>query len=552
MYWSSTCSRNNLRVVYNLSQSPATFDFVHFLVRAEQARILEGDKDLHVSIVWGDRQVTERDRAFSPERKAWRQWNLLPQICRLLPSVSGFSFDKEGVQTLPYSPPLPVIGKHFQPSEAAKSVVAQFCKTDKPIVTITLRDSDFQKKRNSNVKEWQKICDWLKEQRYCPVILPDTECVMGGKESGITGHLEYIPGSMNVDLRLALYDRAILNLFTSNGPLGLCLWAGLPTLACKMIIPEVPTCTLEAITKVGQGPDSPLGEYQKIVDCDDTFENLKPHLEEFLPECKKRERPLPKIHSFSVLDESARIANMHYALAKSKKKLELIKPHDRTMVLACYGPSLKKTWWELFEDQKKGDLFTVSGAHNFVMSKGINPYAHVMSDPRPNNVSFVQNPSGFTKYFIASCCDKSVFDILEKYDTILWHAWNSHEFEDAVKETDPNGMLVLGGSNVGLRTLALGTALGYRKFIVHGMDGSFEETDGTVNQHAGEHSGKVQPVIKVKAGDKWFNTSPAMLVGGEDLMKMIGVMKGCEFWFKGDGLIQYTLKLFNESQKKAA
>ena len=183
----------------------------------------------------------------------------------------------------------------------------------------------------------------------------------------------------------------------------------------------------------------------------------------------------------------------------------------------------------------------MSGAHDYVVNMGITPYAHVESDPRPHKAKLITLANPATRYYLASCCHPDVFDMVNGCPVELWHPWNSEQSDAIINEIDPTGFIVLGGSNVGLRAIALGTGLGYRKFVIFGMDCSFDLGGA---QHAGKHSGKIQRMLKVHTPDKrWYWTSPSMIQGRADFFDMLPALQGCEVDLKGDGLLQHSLRL---------
>ena len=106
--------------------------------------------------------------------------------------------------------------------------------------------------------------------------------------------------------------------------------------------------------------------------------------------------------------------------------------------------------------------------------------------------------------------------------------------------------------------------LGFRNFIVHGMDCSFESqarsrasSSQQVRHHAGAHFGKSPKTIEVnpacKIGketvrsEKWFTTSPVFVSYANHMLKdlRIGRYPGCNFYWYGDGLFQEMLWLQN-------
>ena len=103
--------------------------------------------------------------------------------------------------------------------------------------------------------------------------------------------------------------------------------------------------------------------------------------------------------------------------------------------------------------------------------------------------------------------------------------------------------LIMGGGCVGLRAFGLLQVLGYRRFIVHGMDFSYRETT-----HAGPHTGKETQKLKVSSYGREFITSPVHLAY---LNQFNDVMKHCgdtdkdptklEIVLRGDGLLQHSV-----------
>lgn len=92
----------------------------------------------------------------------------------------------------------------------------------KKAVTVTLRETPYQPRRNSNIPEWQKLVDHYRDQDIVFVVLRDFFAL--GAEPALSGPnvREYPEAVLNLPLRAALYQEAYLNLFVNNGPAGLC------------------------------------------------------------------------------------------------------------------------------------------------------------------------------------------------------------------------------------------------------------------------------------------------------------------------------------------
>lgn len=525
-----------LQACYDLRRSPVTYDFVHWLVAVERQRLAQGESSVHVVLVLGDRQQSERDLQFSSARKAWRLHHLLVPLCRLLPSIVSYELAENGTQTLGYHP-TDYRGVYLQPTEAAQDLMAAWVRSAKPIVTLTIRQSDFQLARNSDRAVWRAIADWLLEQGYQPIIVPDTEALLSGEPMPeFEGLRLCAPAAFDPDMRLALYDRAVLNCFTSGGPYAVALYGGAPLLACKMIVPSIPSCTEAVQRTLGLTPETPLNPYQQICWAPETLEALRPELETLLASCALRSRPLKKFYGFAVKN-AARLTNIAASMARGLPTVQCMPAHSRTMAIVCFGPSLAQSWRQI--PVRGEDIYTCSGAHDFLMDRGIVPMGHVATDPRPEQVAFLEHYHPRITYYPASCCDPAVFDRLADLPrpVRLWHAGEGEAIETAVLERDPHAFFILGGSNVGLRMIALGSALGYRAFTIYGMDCSL---DAEGQRHAGPHPGKAQaPIVVTLADGQAFSTTSQLVSSAREFLQMVHplVTQGYTFDVIGTGLL---------------
>jgi hypothetical protein len=253
-----------------------------------------------------------------------------------------------------------------------------------------------------------------------------------------------------------------------------------------------------------------------------------------------------------------RIAHVRQNILKTPRRIPdaPLKPHEGVAIIACYGPSLKNTYPLLKKQQKKlaGTLVSVSGAHDFLRKHGITPDIHVECDPRTHKAKMLRKRSMDTKYYMASCCHPDVVDMLKGHDVTLWHLYNGPEsFEIRDIKSEEMAAMIPGGGSVGLRTITLLYFLGFRRFIVHGMDCSFEGEE----QHAGKHSGKNQKTIKVRPAvtinnkpirsENEYVTSPVLISYANHMLKDLrtGKYPGCEFFWYGEGLFQEMLQLQN-------
>lgn len=232
-----------------------------------------------------------------------------------------------------------------------------------------------------------------------------------------------------------------------------------------------------------------------------------------------------------------RLGNIRSALLRDLSPVPLLPAHERTMVVAGYAPSLRGKADQIAGEH--GDLFSVSGAHDYLIGLHVIPRAHVECDPRPHKAKLLTKPDERVTYMLASCCAPEVFDAVAGHDVALWHSAQSKVEDAEVARLSPEAFLVCGGTTVGSRAVALGSALGYRAYVLYAFDCSFED-----NQHAGEHPNDVpaSEVMRVKICDREFNTTAQLLRAAQDFLWQVGQMQDCTFTLVGDGLLQHAVK----------
>lgn len=244
-----------------------------------------------------------------------------------------------------------------------------------------------------------------------------------------------------------------------------------------------------------------------------------------------------------VLSNDERHAQMFKALGfpmlKKKNKF-----NDKWISIVCYGPSLEKTWKQI-----KYPVVTVSGAHDFMVNKGIVPSYHVDCDPREHKAKMLKKPHRDISYLMASVCHPEFWNVLKGKQVRLWHLINGDDMDTVewVAKNHHEGIdsMIGGGSSVGMRAMNVLSALGYRRFRFYGFDCSFVD-----KQYAGEHLGKQQAKTFVRAGDRVFVTTRQLLQTAIEMEKFIET-QDAEIVFHGDGLMQETAKILKQRKQNA-
>lgn len=196
---------------------------------------------------------------------------------------------------------------------------------------------------------------------------------------------------------------------------------------------------------------------------------------------------------------------MQQAMVKMKEygfgKLE-VSPLDQSKVLTLvgYGPSLADTWKDV-----KHPMMTMSGAHNFLIERGIIPDFHCEMDPRHHKTEML-SPHRDVQYLMASVCYPSMWEKLRGFRVKIWHAVSGDRTIEFVKTIDDKALVVTGGSCMGLVAIHLAGVMGYNHFELHGYDGSYRQEQ----RHAGPHGGHKHGELPTKIWGNIFKTSRIM------------------------------------------
>lgn len=247
-------------------------------------------------------------------------------------------------------------------------------------------------------------------------------------------------------------------------------------------------------------------------------------------------REMPPIQSFAAWDEKTRFEHIKSNCVKVSDRLsDDHAAHDRTAVLVCYGPSLKNTWRIAAITQ--GDIFTVSGAHGFLLSRGVVPFVQIDCDPRPHKAAQFGTPHPDVKYWLGSCVHPDYLDRLKGHSVALWHLHNGQESADNIWSIKPDAWLCVGGGSVGLRSISLLYSQGYRHFEIHGMDCSLKAGE----LYAGTHLGKQRTTMSIRCGERWFESTLSMIDYARQFLDDLRLWEGATFRVHGDGLLAHMI-----------
>lgn len=241
-------SARTLTAYYDLAVGPVSYDFVQFLVRAMLEQQERGCERLHVVIVPDARGVDGMFRnklhLYDAEEKHWRLWNICIPACRLARASVTLASDWPQARALASAELWPAdwdsqslknkahmwgplvwasragrqIPKLKASAHARRSVREWFARYSKPVITMTVRNSNYEPARNTDMQAWRPIAEALRQQ-YEVIMVGDTaDALIQGR-----GYAE-----LNLDLRLALYQEATMNVQTHGGAAMLCWFSDAP------------------------------------------------------------------------------------------------------------------------------------------------------------------------------------------------------------------------------------------------------------------------------------------------------------------------------------
>lgn len=284
-----------LTAFYDLAYGPVSFDFVTWLVRAMKERDARKCDHLHVVIVPKEDGLGGFSRHWGKHDEyaaRWRLWHIAIASCPLAGATVTIAATREQADLLISDEPEfseaywrpegkahlmgPLVDAarageripQLRATEAARRYVATWLAGVKePVVTLTLRGQDTDPERNSNMTAWVEFAAWLLASGYHPIRLEDTNVALGEGR----GHAELDP-----DLRLGLYERAVMNCIGNNGPQELLKFSPAPYLIFGVALSEGWKEHFRKHFHMQPGEQVPwAGVGQRLVYRPDSFEVLR-------------------------------------------------------------------------------------------------------------------------------------------------------------------------------------------------------------------------------------------------------------------------------------
>ncbi len=225
-----------LTAFYDLERGPISYDFITWLVRARMECAARSCQDLHVVVVPKEDGLGGFSRHWGPHDAAaarWRLWHIVVAACPLAGATVSVAATRVQAEKLRIEPCWwpeermhlcgPIVERARRGEDvprlvsteaAARYVESWLGIKGERVVTLTLRQQANDPARNSNRKAWGAFAVYLRERGYRVVAIDDSHVALSVGQ----GYAELDP-----DLRLALYERAEMNIVGNNGPAAL-LW----------------------------------------------------------------------------------------------------------------------------------------------------------------------------------------------------------------------------------------------------------------------------------------------------------------------------------------
>ena len=202
--------------------------------------------------------------------------------------------------------------------------------------------------------------------------------------------------------------------------------------------------------------------------------------------------------------------------ANSKQQLEVFKPVEQVteevIAVVGYGPTLKQYWSKL-KDYKK--IISTSGAHKFLIDRGIIPTYHVEVDFRERKAVHTASPHPDVQYLMSKTVHPATLgNGLAGGNVKLWNLRL-----DGISY--PEGEFVVPGYwDVGQEAILMARLLGHVNIHLFGLDYAYEIDNEET--HAGFHNGAPSKYVFANVGNKIYRTSDSSVRGVmafEQLMK---------------------------------
>lgn len=231
--------------------------------------------------------------------------------------------------------------------------------------------------------------------------------------------------------------------------------------------------------------------------------------------------------------------------ANFRKRVRQAEPHQGAAVLVAGGPSLRSRLKAIEARRDHGQtIFAMNGACKFLNDCGVVPEYQVLLDPQEFITHYIGDACA---YLVSSQCHPKVMEkVNDIAEPIIWH-FAAEGVQEIVPSYEAGDCFVGGGFTIGLCSMFLAYAMGYRTMHLYGYDSS--------STTQGDHAYKAP----VPGEDRWFDSPQNATVttaGGKKFKTTLGlarqaqefprlcdqlIERGCVITYDFDGLLRAIL-----------
>jgi len=196
------------------------------------------------------------------------------------------------------------------------------------------------------------------------------------------------------------------------------------------------------------------------------------------------------------------LANTRLSCLRNLPWLQMAEPHLDTVLIVGGGPSVKAFLPTIKALRESGaKVFAMNGTMKLLNDAGCGVDYFILLDARPESVKFLTNGEA-SEYLIASQCPPEAFDAASSKAVTLWHP-NYEGIPEIAGDRDC--VFIGGGSSVGLQSMSIAYAMGFRDIHLYGFDSSY--TDGSGHAYAQPLNDADAPEEYTVNGQKFMATS---------------------------------------------
>lgn len=243
------------------------------------------------------------------------------------------------------------------------------------------------------------------------------------------------------------------------------------------------------------------------------------------------------IQTKGCVSDEVREQYMQYAISRIQGRIQ--PGPDRageSIAVVCFGPSLRDDIEKLRNFKY---IITCSGAHRYLIDRGIIPTWHVDVDPREHKLEILGQPHPDVEYLMCSSVNPKYIDALQGYNVKLWHGYSGADLKNLPVAYPRGEWVFAGGCTAGLRTLILARFLGFTNIDLFGMDCSYP--DGQEGEHADIHPNpsKEQNKVVVEYQGIKYKTTVAMIEYARQFFNELTLLPDIKIAIHGIGFLQH-------------